>query len=108
MLFPYRILKKLASWNLQNPNKINLWWEIDPPYPLFWRWGQSICIFWDGSSPLKVPAKKTINENEFGKNSDLGDESSMRFGNFGDEWDRRGSEWADTLGKRRRVLQEGF
>ncbi len=27
---------------------------------------------------------------------------------FGHEWDRRGSEWADTLGKWRHGLQEGL
>ena len=27
---------------------------------------------------------------------------------FGHEWDRRGSEWAHTLGRRRHGLQEGF
>ena len=108
MLFPYRILKNLPSWNLQSPNKINLCWEIDPPYPLFWRWGQSICIFWDGSNPLKVAAKKIKIENKLGKHSDFGDESSVIFGSFGDEWGRRGSEWGHTLGKRRHGLQEGF
>ena len=46
--------------------------EIDPLYPLFWRWRRSIRIFLDGSNPLKVPAKGTKTEIAFGNISDLG------------------------------------
>ena len=46
--------------------------EIDPLYPLFWRWRRSIRIFLDGSNPLKVPAKGTKMEIAFGNISDLG------------------------------------
>ena len=47
-------------------------------------------------------------EIEFGKMGDLRGTSSKKICNFGDEWGRHGSPWADTLGKRSHGLQEGF
>ena len=65
-------------------------------------------IFLDGSSPLKVPAKKSNTEIQFQKISDMGHASSIDLGNVGGEWGRGGSPWAHTLGKRSHGLQEGF
>ena len=41
------------------PIDLHLGKEIDPPYPLVYRWRHSICFCLDGSTPLEVPAKKS-------------------------------------------------
>ncbi len=78
-----------------------------PHTPSFGDGGNRYTSFGMGLTPSKY-RQKIKNWNRVWRNCDLGDESSMRFGSFGDEWGRHGSEWAHTLGKRRHGLQEGF
>ena len=78
-----------------------------PHTPSFGDGGNRYTSFGMGLTPSKY-RQKIKNWNRVWRNCDLGDESSMKFGSFGDEWGRHGSEWAHTLGKRRHGLQEGF
>ena len=67
---------------------------------------------WDGSPNFKWLKLPRSGHNE----KWVGDEilgftrtyKTSKSGNIWDEWGRRGSEWAHTLGKRRHGLQEGF
>ena len=60
ILSPYnRCSKKRCPLGHRVPIDLHLGKEIDPPYPLVYRWRRSICWWLDGSTPLWVPAKKS-------------------------------------------------